>query len=177
MGPRPPVRRHDAGCRPGQLAVVDIANGLVRTEPDLAGDILWSTRALAQLDARWTAHILDAWNTGRTPYVLRSPRDGPARLILLRLLGSLGAHRTILCVPSQMDGCAICRSDTKRWSHGVPQSRFRLGRQAETGHARGKVRPDTGVMNAPLTPIVPTGCGVPVIYSQGPTSLITPCWS
>jgi Iron-containing redox enzyme len=54
-----------------QIAVVDLAGNLVKAEPHLAGDILWGARALAELDARWAAHVLGAWQEDRTS--LRAP--------------------------------------------------------------------------------------------------------
>jgi hypothetical protein len=49
-----------------QIAAVDIADKLARSEPHLASDILWGAAALAELDTRWTAHILHAWDANRT---------------------------------------------------------------------------------------------------------------
>jgi len=54
-----------------QIATVDLAEGLARAEPHLAGDILWGARALTQLDARWAAYVLGAWEEDRTS--LRAP--------------------------------------------------------------------------------------------------------
>jgi Iron-containing redox enzyme len=48
------------------IAAVDLAGGLVRTEPALAGDVLWGARALATLEARWSAELLSAWEAGRS---------------------------------------------------------------------------------------------------------------
>jgi len=49
-----------------QIAAVDLAGGLVRQEPGLAGDVLWGARALVELEGRWAAHLLDAWAAGRS---------------------------------------------------------------------------------------------------------------
>ncbi|MGH8932062.1 MAG: iron-containing redox enzyme family protein [Egibacteraceae bacterium] len=58
-----------------QIAAVDLVGGLVRAEPQLADDVLWGARALAELDRRFQAHTLGAWQGGRTS--LRSwPRSG-----------------------------------------------------------------------------------------------------
>jgi hypothetical protein len=54
-----------------QVAAVDLAGGLVRQEPTLAGDVLWGARALAELERRWADHLLDAWEAGATS--LRTP--------------------------------------------------------------------------------------------------------
>jgi hypothetical protein len=48
------------------LAAVDLAGGLVRMEPHLAGDVLWGARVLAAIEARWAAQVLGAWEAGRT---------------------------------------------------------------------------------------------------------------
>jgi hypothetical protein len=48
------------------VASVDLAGGLVRQEPALAGDLLWGARALAAIEARWAAALLDAWAAGRS---------------------------------------------------------------------------------------------------------------
>jgi hypothetical protein len=48
------------------IAAVDLAGGLVRTEPALAGDVLWGARTLAALESLWAASLLDAWAAGRT---------------------------------------------------------------------------------------------------------------
>jgi hypothetical protein len=58
------------------IAAVDLAGGLARTEPELAADILWGARALVAVDARWSAHLLDSWASGRTS--LRAPLTAPA---------------------------------------------------------------------------------------------------
>jgi CDGSH-type Zn-finger protein len=44
------------------IAVWDLADGLARTEPALAGDILFGARALLSLEARWAEHLLECWN-------------------------------------------------------------------------------------------------------------------
>ena len=48
------------------IAAVDLAGGLIRQEPDLGADVLWGARALALLDERWAAHVLGAWQAGRS---------------------------------------------------------------------------------------------------------------
>jgi hypothetical protein len=48
------------------VAAVDLAGGLARQEPALAGDILWGARALVDVEARWARHLLDAWEDGRS---------------------------------------------------------------------------------------------------------------
>ena len=53
------------------VAAVDLAGGLVRQDPALAGTVLWGAEALAALDARWSAYVLDAWRAGRSS--LRKP--------------------------------------------------------------------------------------------------------
>jgi hypothetical protein len=48
------------------VAAVDLAGGLVRQEPGLAGDVLWGARALVEVEARWARHLLEAWEDGRS---------------------------------------------------------------------------------------------------------------
>ncbi len=48
------------------IAAVDLAGGLVRAEPELAGDVLWGARTLAALESRWAGELLAAWDAGRT---------------------------------------------------------------------------------------------------------------
>jgi hypothetical protein len=48
------------------IAAVDLAGGLARQRPELAGDILWGARALAFLEVRWATHLLTAWDGGRS---------------------------------------------------------------------------------------------------------------
>ena len=53
------------------VASVDLAGGLARREPALVGDVLFGARALVEVEARWAAHLLDAWSAGRSS--LRAP--------------------------------------------------------------------------------------------------------
>jgi hypothetical protein len=53
------------------LAAVDVAGGLVRQRPELAGDVLWGARALVALEGTWARHLLGAWQAGRSS--LRAP--------------------------------------------------------------------------------------------------------
>jgi hypothetical protein len=53
------------------IAAVDLAGGLVRQQPALCADVLWGARALVEVEARWAAHLLAAWEAGRTS--LREP--------------------------------------------------------------------------------------------------------
>jgi heme oxygenase-like protein len=48
------------------IAAVDLAGGLARQRPDLSSQILWGARALVFLEARWAAHLLEAWEGGGT---------------------------------------------------------------------------------------------------------------
>jgi hypothetical protein len=43
------------------IAAVDLAGGLARTEPALTGQIVWGARALVELEARWSRHLLASW--------------------------------------------------------------------------------------------------------------------
>lgn len=53
------------------IATVDMAGGLARQEPGLAGQILWGARALLALDAAWGGELLAAWEAGASS--LRTP--------------------------------------------------------------------------------------------------------
>lgn len=46
------------------IAAYDMAGGLARTEPELAGDILFGARALLFLEDRFARHLLAAWERG-----------------------------------------------------------------------------------------------------------------
>ncbi len=48
------------------IAAYDLAGGLARQEPELAGDILFGARALLLLEDRLARHLLEAWGEGRT---------------------------------------------------------------------------------------------------------------
>ncbi|UGS34174.1 iron-containing redox enzyme family protein [Capillimicrobium parvum] len=58
------------------VASVDLAGGLIRQDPALAGDVLWGARCLAALEGEWAAMLLGAWEDGRTS--LRAPLTDPA---------------------------------------------------------------------------------------------------
>jgi len=46
------------------IAAVDLAGGLARQEPALAGDVLWGARALIECEGRFGAALLTAWQDG-----------------------------------------------------------------------------------------------------------------
>ncbi|MEN3281091.1 MAG: hypothetical protein V7607_2231 [Solirubrobacteraceae bacterium] len=48
------------------VAAVDLAGGLARQDPAIAGDVLWGARALVDVEARWARHLLGAWDDGRS---------------------------------------------------------------------------------------------------------------
>jgi hypothetical protein len=48
------------------IAAVDLAGGLARQQPALAGDVLWGARALVDVEARWARHLLHSWEGGRS---------------------------------------------------------------------------------------------------------------
>ena len=48
------------------IAAVDLAGGLVRQQPQLCADVLRGAASLVALEARWAAHLLDAWEAGRS---------------------------------------------------------------------------------------------------------------
>jgi Iron-containing redox enzyme len=59
------------------IAAVDLAGGLARQLPELAGDILWGARALLFLESRWAKHLLASWAAGRSS-LLRPSAVGSA---------------------------------------------------------------------------------------------------
>jgi hypothetical protein len=48
------------------IAAYDLAGGLARQEPELAGDILYGARALLFLEDRFARHLVSAWEAGET---------------------------------------------------------------------------------------------------------------
>jgi hypothetical protein len=48
------------------IAACDLAGGLARQDPTLAGDIIWGASALALLDVRWAVHVNDHWQAGNS---------------------------------------------------------------------------------------------------------------
>ena len=55
------------------IAAYDLAGGLARQEPDLAGDILFGARCLLYTEACFVAHILDAWERGESSLLDPAP--------------------------------------------------------------------------------------------------------
>ncbi|HEX6390674.1 MAG TPA: iron-containing redox enzyme family protein [Solirubrobacteraceae bacterium] len=62
------------------VAAVDLAGGLVRDEPALAREVLFGACALLHVEARWAAHLLDAWAAGESSLCLPLDHDQPAAL-------------------------------------------------------------------------------------------------
>jgi hypothetical protein len=60
------------------LAAVDLAGGLAREEPALAGDIMWGAAALLELEGRWARRLLGAWAEGRSSLLDNERMDAPA---------------------------------------------------------------------------------------------------
>ncbi|HEX2699295.1 MAG TPA: iron-containing redox enzyme family protein [Acidimicrobiales bacterium] len=56
----------DADAEHEVVAARDLAGGFVRNEPALAGDVLFGAEALMSVEARLAAHILGAWEAGRS---------------------------------------------------------------------------------------------------------------
>jgi hypothetical protein len=48
------------------IAAIDLAGGLVEQDPALLDDVLFGARALVEVEARWAAHLLAAWEAGRS---------------------------------------------------------------------------------------------------------------
>jgi len=59
------------------VAAVDLAGGLIRQEAALCRSLLWGAEALAELEARWSMHLLECWREGRTS-LLRGPAGAVA---------------------------------------------------------------------------------------------------
>jgi Iron-containing redox enzyme len=51
------------------IAAYDLAGGLARQEPALAGDILFGVRALLFCESRFAQHILDSWERGESSLI------------------------------------------------------------------------------------------------------------
>jgi len=49
-----------------QLAAHDLCGGLVRSEPELAEDVLFGAAACLHVDVRFAEHVLGAWEAGRS---------------------------------------------------------------------------------------------------------------
>ena len=58
-----------------QIALHDLAAGLVRAEPALAGDVLFGARCAAHADALFAEHVVGRWEAGLSS--LRSPSPLP----------------------------------------------------------------------------------------------------
>ncbi|MDZ4092701.1 MAG: iron-containing redox enzyme family protein [Arthrobacter sp.] len=56
-----------------QIAGRDLAGGLVEAEPDLLDDVLFGAAAAACLDARFAAHLMEAWDHDRSSLRLPVP--------------------------------------------------------------------------------------------------------
>ena len=65
------------------IAAVDLAGGLARCEPAVAGDVLWGASALLALEGRWARRLLGAWARGESS--LLRPLDAAPAGDVLRL--------------------------------------------------------------------------------------------
>lgn len=66
----------EADARHEVIAAGDLAGGLARAEPDLAGDILFGARALMAVEGRFTAHLLASWASGVSSLLSGTPTRG-----------------------------------------------------------------------------------------------------
>ena len=57
-----------------QIAAVDLAGGLMRSEPEVAADVILGARALAALDALWASTCCPPGSEGRSSLLARRPR-------------------------------------------------------------------------------------------------------
>lgn len=55
-----------ADARHQVVAAGDLAGGLARSEPQLAGDILFGARAIMAVEGRFSSHLLRSWSAGRS---------------------------------------------------------------------------------------------------------------
>jgi hypothetical protein len=68
----PPLARRfydvhvEADARHEIVAAADLAGGLARSEPEVAGDIIFGARAILAVEGRFTTHLLDSWAAGTT---------------------------------------------------------------------------------------------------------------
>jgi heme oxygenase-like protein len=61
------------------IAMVDLAGGLARQQPALAGDILWGAATLVALEATLARHVLGAWEEGVSSLRRRLPAGDRGR--------------------------------------------------------------------------------------------------
>jgi hypothetical protein len=61
------------------VAAVDLAGGLARQDPTLAGDVLWGAAALVELEGRFARLLLERWDGGETS--LRRPVEAVAEAL------------------------------------------------------------------------------------------------
>jgi hypothetical protein len=54
----------EADARHQIVAATDLAGGLARSEPEVAGDIIFGARAIMAVEGRFAAHLLDSWSAG-----------------------------------------------------------------------------------------------------------------
>jgi hypothetical protein len=60
------------------IAAVDLAGGLVASDPDAAPDVLWGARCALLVDGLWARRLADAWAAGRTSLLAPLPPPAPA---------------------------------------------------------------------------------------------------
>jgi hypothetical protein len=60
------------------VAVVDLAGGLARQQPELTRDILWGAAALVEMDGRWARRMLGAWEDGVSSLRIALPAPAAA---------------------------------------------------------------------------------------------------
>jgi CDGSH-type Zn-finger protein len=55
------------------IAAWELADGLARSEPEVAADIVFGARALFELEARWAAQLLGCWQRGESSLLGSQP--------------------------------------------------------------------------------------------------------
>jgi hypothetical protein len=76
LGLPPSARRFydvhvEADARHEIVAAAGLAGGLARSEPELAGDIIFGARAIMAVEGRFAAHLLDSWAAGTSSLLPR----------------------------------------------------------------------------------------------------------
>ena len=61
----------EADARHELVAAADLAGGLARSEPEIAGDIIFGARAIMAVEGRFAAHLLCSWAAGESSLLPR----------------------------------------------------------------------------------------------------------
>jgi hypothetical protein len=61
-----------------QVAANDMAGGLARESPEMAGEVLFGARAMLAVDGRVAGHLMESWRAGRSSLRRALPAPAPA---------------------------------------------------------------------------------------------------